>query len=89
MISVGFAWATKHHAVVMLDYEGRIILDLQISHTADGWRQLRERLIPIAGSDLWRVAAAIETTCGPAVEQLLELGCLVYPLNPKSAQHKP
>ena len=32
------------------------------------------------------LAAAIETTCGPAVEQLLELGCTVYPLNPKSAQ---
>jgi transposase len=83
---MGFDWATKHHAVVMLDSEGRVILDIKISHTADGWHHLRERLMQVAGSDLWRVAAAIETTCGPAVEQLLELGCTVYPLNPKAAQ---
>jgi transposase len=83
---MGFDWATKHHAVVVLDHQGRIILDLQISHTAEGWGHLREQLIQIAGSDLWRVAAAIETNCGPAVEQLLELGCTVYPLNPKAAQ---
>jgi transposase len=83
---MGFDWATKHHAVVVLDHQGRIILDFQISHTAEGWGHLREQLIQIAGSDLWQVAAAIETTCGPAVEQLLELGCTVYPINPKAAQ---
>jgi len=83
---MGFDWATKDHAVVVLDREGQIILDLQISHTADGWRLLRKRLIQLAGSELSRVAAAIETTCGPAVEQLLELGCTVYPINPKAAQ---
>ena len=31
------------------------------------------------------MAVAIETSRGPAVERLLELGCTVYPLNPKAA----
>jgi transposase len=83
---MGFDWASKHHAVVVLDREGQVVLDLQISHSADGWRCLQERLNQVAGSELWQVAAVIETTCGPAVEQLLELGCTVYPLNPKAAQ---
>jgi transposase len=29
---------------------------------------------------------AIETSCGPAVERLLELGMTVYPINPKAAE---
>jgi transposase len=33
-----------------------------------------------------RAAVAIETSCGPAVERLLDLGVVVYPLNPKSAE---
>ena len=83
---MGFDWATKHHVAVVLDRAGRAVLDLQISHTAEGWRHLREQLAQVAGPELQQVAAAIETTCGPAVEQLLGLGCTVYPLNPKSAQ---
>ena len=84
---MGFDWASKHHAIVVVDHQGRIILDFQISHTNEGWSHLREQLIQIAGSDsLWRVAVAIETTCGLAVEQLLTLGCTVYPINPKAAQ---
>ena len=40
----------------------------------------------VAGEDLSKVAVAIETRNGPAVEHLLELGCRVYPLNPKAAK---
>jgi transposase len=61
-------------------------LDLQIEHTAEGWYRLGEKLVRLAGPDSSVVAVAIETNCGPAVENLLELGCSVYPLNPKSAQ---
>lgn len=83
---MGFDWAYQHHAIVVLDREGKIILDLQINHTADGWYHLRKQLIQVVKCELWQVAVTIETTCGPAVEQLLELGCTVYPLNPKAAQ---
>jgi len=83
---MGFDWATKHHDVVVLNREGRTVLDLHISHTAEGWRHLRDQLVNLAGSDLRVVAVTIETNCGPAVEHLLELGCTLYPLNPKAAQ---
>jgi len=83
---MGCDWATRHHDVVVLDREGRIVLDLQISHTAEGWRHLRDKLVHLAGPDLRVVAVTIETTCGPAVEQLLALGCIVYPLNPKAGE---
>lgn len=83
---MGFDWATKHHEVVVLDRDGRIVLDIEIGHAAEGWRHLREQLVNLSGSDLSIVAVTIETSCGPAVEQLLELGCTVYPLNPKAAQ---
>jgi hypothetical protein len=83
---MGCDWATRHHDVVVLDREGRIVLDLQISHTAEGWRHLRDQLVHLAGPDLRVVAVTIETTCGPAVEQLLALGCSVYPLNSKAGE---
>ena len=83
---VGFDWAKDHHEIVVIDRDGHIVLDLQIGHHAEGWHRLREKLVRLAGPDLSAVAVAIETNCGPAVEKLLELGCCVYPLNPKSAQ---
>jgi hypothetical protein len=46
-----------------------------------GWKKFRER-IKAYGS----IPFAIETSQGAAVEQLLEAGMEVYPLNPKSAQ---
>lgn len=83
---MGFDWARKHHSIVILDRKGQILLDLQIEHTVEGWNQLRNKLVKLAGSDLSVIATAIETNCGPAVEHLLELGCSVYPMNPKAAQ---
>ena len=83
---MGFDWAKDHHEIVVVNREGQVVLEMEIEHNAGGWHQLREKLVNLAGSDLSVVATAIETTCGPAVEQLLELGCSVYPLNPKAAQ---
>ena len=86
MVFMGLDWAKDHHQILALDPEGRVVLDRQIEHTAEGWHQLREKLVKLVGMDLSLVAVAIETNCGPAVERLLELGCTVYPLNPKAAQ---
>lgn len=83
---MGVDWSKRYHNVVALDREGKIVLDLQIEHTAEGWSRLREELTKLVGSELSRVAATIETNCGPAVERLLELGCSLYPLNPKAGQ---
>lgn len=83
---MGFDWAKDHHDVVLLDSDGRIVLDIQIDDTAEGWAHLRGKLAKQVGDDLSLVGAAIETRSGPAVERLLELGCSVYPLNPKAGE---
>lgn len=60
---------------------GRVIEDFQIEHSALGWRKFRQKLQPYGS-----IPFAIETSQGAVVEQLLEAGMIVYPLNPKSGQ---
>jgi len=83
---MGLDWAKKEHAIAVVDRDGRIMVETTIEHTAEGWHRLREKLVDLAGPDLSFVAATIETNRGPAVERLLELGCVVYPINPNAAQ---
>ena len=83
---MGLDWAKECHEIVIVDRDGQIVLELRIEHTAEGWHRFREKLVGLAGTDLSVIAVAIETNRGPAVERLLELGCAVYPLNPKAAQ---
>ena len=77
----GLDWASENHSVVVVDSHGKVIEDFEIEHSALGWKKFRERMKP-HGS----IPFAIETSQGSAVEQLLEAGMKVYPLNPKSAQ---
>ena len=77
----GLDWAKNKHDIVVLDPAGRIVADMVIDNTAEGWRLLREKLVKLAGEDLSVVGVAIEANRGPAVERLLQLGCTVYPLN--------
>jgi len=69
---MGLDWAKNHHEIVVVDRDGRIVLDLQIDHTSEGWRRLRDKLVNLAGPDISVVAVTIETNCGSAVERLLE-----------------
>lgn len=78
---VGFDWAKAHHDVVVVDREGRIVSEFRFDHTAAGWEEFGRKI-----KALGTVAVAIETSQGAAVERLLGLGCLVYPMHPKSAQ---
>jgi hypothetical protein len=55
--------------------------DFEIEHSALGWKKFRERLQPYGS-----IPFAIETSQGFAIEQLLEAGMVVYPINPKSVQ---
>jgi len=82
----GFDWASDHHDIVAVDPDGQIVLDLTIEDAAEGWAGLQEKFAQLVGQDLSAVAVAVETCNGPAVERLLEMGCGVYPLNPKAAQ---
>jgi Transposase len=74
-------WASQKHAVVVVDRQGKVVEDFEFAHSAAGWKQFRERLQPYGS-----IPFAIETSQGAAVEQLLEAGMIVYPLNPKNAQ---
>jgi transposase len=82
----GFDWASDHHDVVAVKASGQIQIELTFDDTAEGWACLRQKLLDHVGPDLSQVAVAVETRNGPAVERLLELGCRVYPINPKVAQ---
>jgi transposase len=73
--------ASEKHSVIVVDQAGKVIEQFEIEHSAFGWKKFREKLQPYDS-----IPFAIETGQGAAVEQLLEAGMIVYPLNPKSAQ---
>jgi len=77
----GLDWASQKHNVVLVDAGGKILEKFEIQHSASGWQQFRQRLEPYGS-----IPTAIETNQGAAVEQLVEAGMEVYPVNPKSAK---
>lgn len=83
---LGFDWAMDDHDVVALDGDGQIVMDRAVPDTAEGWACLRRALAERVGADLGKVAVAVETCNGPAVERLLEMGCHVFPINPLAAK---
>jgi transposase len=76
----GLDWARYQHQMVVVDPTGRIVLSLAFANDADGWARFRQKV-----SGFPRLAVAVETNCGPAVERLLEAAVSVYPMNPKAA----
>jgi len=73
-------WADDHHDLVVVDSQGQTVLELTFDHNAAGWRQAQEALA------CWpELPVAIETSAGPAVDQLLQRGFAVYPVMPKAA----
>jgi len=74
-------WASEKHSVIIVEQSGKVIEDFQVEHSALGWKKFRQKLQPYGA-----IPFAIETSQGAVVEQLLEAGMKVYPLNPKSAQ---
>ena len=83
---VGLDWAKDHHDAVAVEPGGRVVGQWRFGDNAEGWADFRQRLHERGGADLAKVAVAIETSQGPAVGRLLELGVAVYPLNPKAAE---
>ena len=77
----GFDWAKDHHDVVVVDAQGKIVQDLTFEHSAEGWAKWKALVAAYP-----RLAVAIETNQGAAIEQLLASGVAVYPVNPKSAE---
>lgn len=77
----GLDWASEAHSVVVVNQAGKVVEEFEIEHSALGWKKFREKLQPYGS-----IPFALETSQGVAVDQLLEAGMVVYPLNPKSAQ---
>jgi len=77
----GFDWAMKEHQFAVVDRDGKVLMNLRFADDAEGWASLREAIAPCP-----QLGVAIETSTGPAVERLLELGVVLYPMNPKAAE---
>lgn len=77
----GFDWAGDHHDVIITDARGAVVCDLRMEHTAAGWQLWRQKIAAYP-----KLGVAIETSFGMIVEQLIDSGVTVYPVNPKSAQ---
>lgn len=77
----GFDFAREVHHLVIVDHLGKIVLNQPLPETAQGWKDFQEK-----AAALRPLAVAIETTNGPAVERLLEMGVTIYPMNPKAAE---
>lgn len=74
-------WACDHHDVVVVDRTGMLATSFRFAHSAAGWAEFTEKMKPYAGAPL-----ALETSSGPAVDQLLQRGWCLYPVNPKAAE---
>lgn len=77
----GLDWARDHHDIIIVDRQGRIVADWRIPHSLEGWQDFGAKIKSYPA-----VAVALETSQGAVVDQLLQLECTVYPVNPHSAK---
>jgi transposase len=73
-------WASDHHDVIVLDRLGAVQLEFRFAHTAAGWAEFTTKMQPYTGAPI-----TLETSSGPAVDQLLQRGWTVYPVAPTAA----
>lgn len=73
----GIDWASRAHAVCVIDATGRIVLRLDIAHSQEGIERLIRQLRSFKG-----IAVAIERPSGVLVDALLEAGLCVVPIHP-------
>jgi transposase len=74
-------WAKDHHDVIVVDRVGTLVADFRFPHTAQGWEEFSQKMQPFGLCPL-----TIETSAGMAVDQLLQRGYPLYPLNPLAAK---
>lgn len=76
----GLDWARDHHDIVVVDKSGARVAEFTIAETAEGWRDftMKVKEFPVLG-------AVVETRYGAVIERMLDAGCAVFPINPKTA----
>lgn len=80
---VGVDWATQKHDVCILQHDGKVLQQLQVTNSGDGLASLAERLLQLADGVTDSVWVAIETPSGPVVDTLCERRFPVFAINPK------
>jgi len=73
-------WASDHHDVIVLDRQGAVALEFRFAHSPAGWAEFTQKMQPYLGAPL-----TLETSSGPAVDQLLQRGWRLYPVAPAAA----
>lgn len=75
-------WASDHHDVVVVDRQGAVLAEFRFAHNAAGWGEFSEKMKRFVGAPF-----TLETSSGPAVDQLLQRGWTIYPVAPPAAAH--
>jgi transposase len=77
----GLDWASRTHAVCILDEHGSVSEQFEVTHDAAGLAQLQRRLIHYG-----RPPVAIERPSGIVVDTLVEAGFSVVPIHPNAVK---
>lgn len=81
---VGLDWASREHAVCVVDGQGVVVDRLTVEHTDAGMAELARRLQALAAKGEVRVA--IERPTGLIVDTLVERGLTVVPIHPNAVK---
>lgn len=73
----GLDWASRVHAVCIIDPQGKVRAQFEVDHDANGLAELRRRLQTLSVD-----AVAIERPSGLIVDTLLDAGFSVVPIHP-------
>jgi transposase len=81
---VGLDWATREHAVCVVDTQGTVVTRFTMEHSAAGMAELATRLCKLAPAAELRIA--IERPTGLIVDTLVEAGFIVVPIHPNAVK---
>lgn len=80
MLKAGLDWAKDTHALCVIDAEGKILLQIEVVHTAEGLKAMLRRLARLGAAQ--SLPVAIERPSGLIVDTLVEAGHPVVPIHP-------
>lgn len=78
--TAGLDWGSADHAFCAIDAEGKVVLELKVTHAAEGLADLLRQLERIAPPA--EISVAIERPSGILVETLVAAGYPVVPIHP-------
>jgi transposase len=76
----GLDWGGERHAVCVVDEAGKVVIEFEVSHDAEGLSSMLKRLRKIAPAE--KLAVAIERPSGLVVDTLVAAGHPVVPVHP-------